>query len=1077
MTKQPLRRLQYLTMSVLFGAASASASVDIADTSQIVVINSTPNLLLIPDTSESMQEGLSQGRIGLDWENCSPGPNMPASCVAGAAYENSKASIVKRVSRALVENYYDKVNLGLMSYQQYAPSTNRDDVFSANNPRTVLWRLTHRPADVRFSTSSTPAWYQPNHTNAWDSPVKRFREPHPTLPGVWMFYNVAVPGYYRNTTDTHPPTTDRTTWGYLENDQGCTAIQCSSYRILQNMHLTNPGTGNQIQDPDSRLWFNNREGDWWNITLTDSMRARGVTSWGDRLGFVSTGQVEWRANASPGLGYLHVPLGGFDAEGKPVSTHKERLLKKLQPQRHDWTSAQGNVFVSSEWPLIAAGLTPLEGTMKTVQDYFLKQTTNFGAAQGNPGNYSIPQSCGINAAIWITDGLPSVSADGTALGTSPVQAMRDAANAIKDLLTATSAAPVGPVKTYVVGFALPPGVSQLFSGQPDFTTANPLDLLAKMGGTVEAFDANNEESLLKTLNDIIRQVLDASISSSGIASTSTELSTETAVFQSEMNTVNWNGDLLSLSVASGSRDRDNPNWRAGQLLTDRLAADGAVAGRKIFGSDSGSGFNFTTGDFPSSLRARLKLSAGESEAMVNQRIMYMRGSRASEVRNGGVLRNREGMLGHIVNSTPLYVPAEGARPPMLYVMANDGMLHAFHADTGEELFAFIPEVSLAKIPAYTSPDYAGQFLLDGQMTALKVGEQKILVGSAGLAGKSVFALNISNPMSFSTADVLWEKVGDGSFDNHLGVSLSDLKVVNYNGKSVIAMGNGYNSTAGKSALLLIDPSNGQLEHVFEVDGAGFGSPGLLDFTRNGSADFVYIGDYNGKLWRFRLNDVAGEWPEAQHIFTTDGARPITSAPVIGSHPNGGVMLVFGSGELISIGSRTSMATEYVYGIRDRFDSDVILSDSVIEQTIIETVGNNRYTSQNRVTDADRGWKLKLPAGERMMASATIRSNRVLFGSYRPDDTPCEGGGRGYYTQLSLFSGTPLRIGEPASESIGSDVPREIIILNPPAAGYLPECPEGDCDLIPPDQDVILIGEADRRLKIERGRQQWRELGR
>ena len=66
------------------------------------------------------------------------------------------------------------------------------------------------------------------------------------------------------------------------------------------------------------------------------------------------------------------------------------------------------------------------------------------------------------------------------------------------------------------------------------------------------------------------------------------------------------------------------------------------------------------------------------------------------MRNGGQFRNRTHKLGDIVSSDPLYIGAAvveqsdapptsrsrkpiANRPPMIYVGANDGMLHAFNA--------------------------------------------------------------------------------------------------------------------------------------------------------------------------------------------------------------------------------------------------------------------------------------------------------------------------------------------------------------------------------------------------------------
>ena len=81
---------------------------------------------------------------------------------------------------------------------------------------------------------------------------------------------------------------------------------------------------------------------------------------------------------------------------------------------------------------------------------------------------------------------------------------------------------------------------------------------------------------------------------------------------------------------------------------------------------------------------------------------FLRGSSAQELRNSGQFRNRTHKLGDIVDSAPLYVgPPIGlsqtasyfsfavshkTRSPIIYVGANDGMLHAFDATTGVRLW-------------------------------------------------------------------------------------------------------------------------------------------------------------------------------------------------------------------------------------------------------------------------------------------------------------------------------------------------------------------------------------------------------
>lgn len=77
------------------------------------------------------------------------------------------------------------------------------------------------------------------------------------------------------------------------------------------------------------------------------------------------------------------------------------------------------------------------------------------------------------------------------------------------------------------------------------------------------------------------------------------------------------------------------------------------------------------------------------------------------------------LIGAIVHSRPVYVglPREGLpfdgyladfaarmadRQPIVYVGANDGMLHAFDAVTGREIFAYVPSAVMGRLPLYAS---------------------------------------------------------------------------------------------------------------------------------------------------------------------------------------------------------------------------------------------------------------------------------------------------------------------------------------------------------------------------------------
>ena len=121
------------------------------------------------------------------------------------------------------------------------------------------------------------------------------------------------------------------------------------------------------------------------------------------------------------------------------------------------------------------------------------------------------------------------------------------------------------------------------------------------------------------------------------------------------------------------------------------------------------------------------------------------------------------MLGDIVNSDPQFVgglnfgyeslpastpggrtyrrsaAARSARQreprsqPMIYVGANDGMLHAFDAGTGVEHFAYVPSTLIPELNELSDPAYRHRYFVDGQIA---VGDAFIDRGGADLGDRA-----------------------------------------------------------------------------------------------------------------------------------------------------------------------------------------------------------------------------------------------------------------------------------------------------------------------------------------------------
>lgn len=240
-------------------------------------------------------------------------------------------------------------------------------------------------------------------------------------------------------------------------------------------------------------------------------------------------------------------------------------------------------------------------------------------------------------------------------------------------------------------------------------------------------------------------------------------------------------------------------------------------------------------------------SAAQGANLVN----FLRGQRGKEgfvaSDTGKLFRQRLAVLGDIVGSQPRYVPPPNAqftdtgyslykqksgivdRTPMLYVGANDGMLHAVNATAtgGNEVWAAIPSLVPPNMWRLGDKEYSEGhvYLVDSTPSSGDVFDRyatvgsdvcstittasiardcwkTILVAGLGAGGKGYYALDITNP---SSPKALWEfNYSDTCYDSsvstthgadcHLGLTFGQPMITKLvDGRWVVLVSSGLNN--------------------------------------------------------------------------------------------------------------------------------------------------------------------------------------------------------------------------------------------------------------------------------------------
>ncbi|MEX2963808.1 PilC/PilY family type IV pilus protein [Microbulbifer sp. TYP-18] len=743
------------------------------------------------------------------------------------------------------------------------------------------------------------------------------------------------------------------------------------------------------------------------------------------------------ADGSTPLAEALTDIGYYFIEGhtgRKVELHPDGLATKV---------VAGNVLGAKKDPKTGSFPGPVYAT---------------GVSKPTTAKPAIQYYCQPSTVIALTDGLPTRDSAYTTYlqnydgddNAANSDALDDVAQALFEVdwrpdLDDGDEEAKNNISSYFIGFA-----DESLKDNPLLQSAG-----AQGGGSYQF--AGNASTLVTSLNNAVQAFSNSIGSQSSVSFNSTSLDLNSVIYSAQFDTLDFSGKLIAKPIDPNTGAIGKTLWEASKKLTEKSASS-----REIITYFNGVGVPFaatTSGvdgnpeDSPHEQDLNFNDSTNSADGLWAERLAYLRGDTSRE---GSGLRQRgsfsivedlltgKKLLGDIVHSTPIYVGKPQSRWPasfggdsaaqsyeqfrldnqnrsaIVYVGANDGMLHGFDADSGEEVFAYVPALVLDAtryegLHSYTHPDYRHNYYVDLTPAVSdiyidaddsSIGKEwtSVLVGGLRGGGKGYFALNVTDPSKLKKAEAnaadiaLWEF--NGATDaNSLGYSYSDVQIARLNnGKWAAIFGNGYNSETGVAGLFIVyieegidGWSAGDWKFISTGSGTddtgrknGLSSPWLIDLNKDRVVDRVYAGDLMGNMWSFDLSAGSDKkWGVygGKPLFSAGDAagrpdRAILARPLVvrntaveGEGAN--VLVLFGTGQYLNSGDLRDNQPGSFYAVWDNGstlgkDATSIKAGDLAQQ-VLDTDGAGRRVidEQTSVTldwGTHHGWRMEFSTG-------------------------------------------------------------------------------------------------------------------
>ncbi|MGV6816331.1 MAG: PilC/PilY family type IV pilus protein [Thiotrichales bacterium] len=443
-------------------------------------------------------------------------------------------------------------------------------------------------------------------------------------------------------------------------------------------------------------------------------------------------------------------------------------------------------------------------------------------------------------------------------------------------------------------------------------------------------------------------------------------------------------------------------------------------------------------------------------------------------------------MGSILHSNPVLV-TYGNRT-VLFVSTNEGFLHAFDTESGEELFAFMPRALLKNAKARYDNSYGQPHIygLDGPISIWRDAEENKLYLYVGerRGGQNYYALDITDLTNPQLAWVI--RGGEGDFAS-LGQTWSEAipARVEFGSKirDVLIFGGGYDTAQDEkdvrsddetgNALYIVDAKTGERLWWASDTGADLNLEAMrnsipanvrvIDIDNNGISDRLYAADLGGRVFRIDLVDTENttmtegqKKNEVSGILLADLGGDDTAnnrrfyyepdAALINDNGNTFISLSIGSGyRAHPLLKGDADSQNALFMIRDPGVSFYLSekNHSVVHLDDLTEVPLTGSQVETPEIVAENGWyvNLRRAGGEKALARAVTLNNVVYFTTFEPETTAAENvcsvathQGRVY--GLNVATGAPalrfIDVEEPdlkQSEVFNTmDIPSEVLLV-------------------------------------------------